>query len=310
MDRISVVTPTLNRPAPLLRALRSLMAQQNLAGLDLEIIVVDNSPDANARAAVAELAKASPFALHYLSEPRPGVANARNAGVAAARGRWVAFLDDDEEAAPDWLAHLTGIARSRNADAVFGPVTARAEDGAKIGAFAPYFERRILRADGAEITDLAACLGTNNSLFHRESCFAAGLNFDPALNESGGEDSLFLQRLVLVGKRFHFAENAGVLEWAPARRLTWAYVRKRKFLSGQIRVFVQDMARPGNRLTIARWMAVGFVQTALYGFGALLMLPFGATRRETMAARAFGGLGKIFWGRRFRLRLYGRGLVS
>ena len=49
----------------------------------------------------------------------------------------------------------------------------------------------------------------------------------------------------MAGKRFHFAADARVVEWAPERRLTWAYVKKRKFLSGQIRVFVQAMARPG-----------------------------------------------------------------
>jgi succinoglycan biosynthesis protein ExoM len=310
MDRISVVMPTYNRPRPLVRALASLMAQRNLESLDPEIIVVDNSSDGNARDAVAALASNSQLSVQYISEPRPGVANARNAGVSAAQGRWIAFLDDDEEADPNWLANMVKVARSRNADAVFGPVTARAEPGAEVDEFAPYFERRIARADEADITDLAAYLGTNNSMFDRASCFAANANFDSSLNESGGEDSLFLQRLVLAGKRFHFAENARVVEWAPARRLTWAYVKKRKFLSGQIRVFVQDMARPGHRLTIARWMAVGLAQTVIYGLAALVMTPFGKAPREKMMAKVFGGLGKIFWGRRFRLALYGRGLVS
>jgi len=310
MDKISIVTPTFNRPAPLIRALKSLMAQQDLADLDPEIIVVDNSPDANARATVAACAQASPFAVRYVSEPRPGVANARNAGVAAAQGRWIAFLDDDEAADPHWLANLVRIARSQNADAVFGPVSARAEEGMDIGAFAPFFERRIVRADGAEITDLAAYLGTNNSLFDRDSCLSGNVNFEPELNECGGEDSLFLQLLVMAGKRFYFAQGAQVAEWAPPRRLTWSYVRKRKFLSGQIRVFVQDMARPGEFSLIARWMAVGVFQTALYGLAALLTIPFGESPREAMTAKAFGGLGKIFWGRPFRLALYGRGLVS
>ena len=121
MDRISVVTPTYNRPAPLERALASLMAQRGLQDLSPELIVVDNSADANARELVARLAEKSPFPLHYVSEPRPGVANARNAGAAAAQGRWIAFLDDDEEADPDWLAALARVARERKADAVFRP---------------------------------------------------------------------------------------------------------------------------------------------------------------------------------------------
>jgi glycosyltransferase involved in cell wall biosynthesis len=316
MDRVSVVTPTLNRPEPLARALASLFAQGGLDDLEAELIVVDNSPDMNARSAVEALAQKAPFPLHYVSEPRPGVANARNAGVAAATGRWIAFLDDDEEAAPDWLAALVRVARETGADAVFGPIEAKAEGGGEIGAFAPYFERRIDRLDSADITDRAAYLGTNNSMFDRLACLGAEENFDTRLNESGGEDSLLLQRLVLAGKIFRFAAGAHVIEWAPERRLNWAYVKKRKFASGQIRVFVQAMARQGealgidDRLNIARWMAVGLVQSAIFGVTTLLFLPLDVERRERMAARLHAGLGKVFWAPRFRLALYGRGHVS
>lgn len=310
MDSISVVTPTYNRTAPLVRALASLMAQQGLHDLAPEIIVVDNSPDANARATIASFAKNSRFPLYYISEPRPGVANARNAGVAAAKGRWVAFLDDDEEADPYWLAALAKVARAQNADAVFGPVSARADGDADLGEFGSYFERKIERGNGSDITDLAAYLGTNNSLFDRASCLSSAQNFDPSLNESGGEDSLLLRRLALGGKRFFYADEAKVTEWAPPRRLTWSYVKKRKFLSGQIRVFVQQMARPEDILAICRWMAIGLAQVVIFGAAAVLLTPFGQARRQRMSVKALGGLGKIFWTRRFRLALYGRGLVS
>ena len=108
------------------------MAQIGLEDLAPELIVVDNSPDLNARALVASLAEKSPFPLHYVSERRPGVANARNAGVAVAQGRWVAFLDDDEEADPCWLASLARVARERGAAAVFGSIEARAESGTSV----------------------------------------------------------------------------------------------------------------------------------------------------------------------------------
>jgi hypothetical protein len=193
---------------------------------------------------------------------------------------------------------------------VFGPIEARAEGGRDIGAFAPYFERRIARGDGEDITDLAAYLGTNNSMFDRAACLSEQENFDTRLNETGGEDSLLLQRLVAMGRRFHFAAEAQVIEWAPERRLTWSYVKKRKFLSGQIRLIVQHMLRPGNFAVLARWMAVGAAQTVLFGAATLALQPFGEQRRERMAARLFGGLGKIFWAPRFRLALYGKGLVS
>jgi len=310
MAWISVVTPTYNRPAPLARALTSLTAQEIDADFQVELIVVDNSADSNARDAVTLAAKVSPFPIIYVAETRPGVAHARNAGVAAARGRWVAFLDDDEEADPRWLAALVRIALATGAAAVFGPIEALAEGGREIAAFASYFERRILRPDGADITDLAAYLGTNNSLFDRAACLAGPQPFDPSLNSSGGEDSLVLQKLALSGKQFNFSAQASVVEWVPEPRLTWAYVKKRKFLSGQIRVFVQRMARPRAYGAPVWWMAIGLAQVVIFGVATVVVAPLGGDRRERMAAQLFGGLGKIFWASRFRPALYGKGLVS
>ena len=52
----------------------------------------------------------------------PGSPVRRNAGFANARGRFLALIDDDEQASPDWLAHLTRAQRTCDADVVFGPV--------------------------------------------------------------------------------------------------------------------------------------------------------------------------------------------
>ncbi len=304
MDLVSVVIPTLDRPKCLKRALASVLSQAGLEGVALEIVVVDNS---RSGAAMATLADGGVKAVH---EPNSGVASARNAGLRAARGRWVAFLDDDEEASPRWLAHLLEVVRRTGADAVFGPIEGRAEGGSEIGAFSPYFSRRIDRADGADVTSMAAYLGTNNSMFDRARCLAKPDPFDVALNESGGEDSLLLWRLRQTGRRFAWAAEASVIEWAPPRRLTWAYVRRRKFLSGQIRVFVRHMAAPRRWDVIAIWMSLGLAQFVLAGAAALALRTVAPHRSRRAQATAFGGLGKVLWLRNFRSALYGGGLVS
>ena len=309
METVSIVIPTLNRQKCLHRALESVRAQRGLEDAAIEIIVVDNSTDGNARAAVAAFGERG-WPISYLSESTPGVATARNAGVRAARGRWVAFLDDDEEARPDWIAELLRIARKTSAQAVFGPVEARADEAGEIGGFAPYFSRAIERADGADITELSAYLGTNNSMFERALCLSDGAPFEESLNEIGGEDSLLLERLVMKGFAFAWAARAGVVEWVPPRRLDWAYVCKRKFLSGQIRVFVQRMAEPGRSWRIALWMLVGLVQFVAAGAASVLFRPFDPSRAQRASATAYGGLGKVLWTSRFRPTLYGSGLIS
>lgn len=92
-DLISVVVPCFNAQRYIVGALRSVYSQ---AGVTLEVIVVD---DGSTDGSVETVLQSFP-AVTLLQQPNAGVAAARNAGLRAARGRWVAFLDADD----CWLA--------------------------------------------------------------------------------------------------------------------------------------------------------------------------------------------------------------
>ena len=96
--RVSVVIPTYNRVAMLRRAIDSVLAQ---TVRDFELIVVDNG----SRDGTEEMVRNIPDPrVRLVRRPRPeGPARARNAGIAVARGEWVAFLDDDDEWLPEKL---------------------------------------------------------------------------------------------------------------------------------------------------------------------------------------------------------------
>ena len=97
---VSVVIPTHNRPQLVKRAVRSALAQEYP---DLEVVVVVDGPD---RATEKALADVSDKRLRVLVLPRPvGAAGARNLGVRAAWGDWIAFLDDNAE----WLPEKTTL---------------------------------------------------------------------------------------------------------------------------------------------------------------------------------------------------------
>lgn len=100
----------------LARAVESALAQE---GLCLEVIVVDDaSPDATQ--AVAETLAERDARVRVLRQAvNSGPAAARNAALAAARGRWVAVLDADDAITPDRLARMVALGDAKAADAVY-----------------------------------------------------------------------------------------------------------------------------------------------------------------------------------------------
>lgn len=100
----SVVIPTYNRGECLLRAIRSVLAQDFE---DFELIVVDDGSEDDTAARVRALPDPR---LRLLQQNNRGVSAARNAGAAACRGTWLTFLDSDDEVTPRWLSRLASVA--------------------------------------------------------------------------------------------------------------------------------------------------------------------------------------------------------
>jgi glycosyltransferase involved in cell wall biosynthesis len=100
---LSIVLCTLNRAKLLREAVLSII-QQDFPKSDYEIVVVDNGSTDQTAAVVRELQNKAP--IRYLRDDRIGLCIARNTGWQAARGRYIAFFDDDAKAKPGWLAAI------------------------------------------------------------------------------------------------------------------------------------------------------------------------------------------------------------
>ncbi len=103
---VSAVIPTRNRPELLAGAIRSALRQ---TWTHLEVIVVVDGPDEGTISFLNRLTDAR-VRMVLLPEPGGGSA-ARNAGVRAARGEWIAFLDDDDEWLPKKIERQMRAAR-------------------------------------------------------------------------------------------------------------------------------------------------------------------------------------------------------
>lgn len=97
--KISVVIPTRNRSDALAKTLLHLSRQDFKE--DWEVVVVNNGSTDDTDEVVQR--QSFPVSLRLIHERKPGVAAARNAGVAAAAGQYIVFLDNDILVEPDFI---------------------------------------------------------------------------------------------------------------------------------------------------------------------------------------------------------------
>jgi glycosyltransferase involved in cell wall biosynthesis len=105
---VSVAIPTWNRAHLVGRAIRSALAQ---TFQDFELWVVDDGSTDGTSQVVAEVA--DPRVAYVRHEENGGISRARNTAIRMARGEWMAFLDDDNEWAADYLERQLAVAAAR-----------------------------------------------------------------------------------------------------------------------------------------------------------------------------------------------------
>lgn len=202
---LSVVIPTRNRQALLLRALRAL-ANQTLATAAYEVVVVvDGSTDGTSEAVGAFHA---PYSIRVIDAPGRGRAAACNAGIREAAGGVIVMLDDDMVPSASLLeAHLKAH-RTEQRLGVVGPVPIELNAGSSAVALyvGTKFNRHLARlAAGAPIG--FHDLYTGNFSIRRSLLDEVGL-FDEAFTMYGNEDGELGLRLLASGVHLTYAAGA------------------------------------------------------------------------------------------------------
>ena len=237
MIPVDVLVLTYKRPALLADTLRSLAGQRLPWDIRMGVIVVDNDRQQSGRAIVEEFR--SRFRdIRYVCEPQANVAIARNRALREARGVLVAFMDDDEIAAPDWLASLLKARRWYEAQIVCGPVLP------KFVAAAPRWVKRGRFFDRPRFaTGTAVAGGTGNVLLDLAAVRRVQVTFDPAYGKSGGEDTQFFHNLRAAGLRCIWCDEAVVHEQVQRERMRVRWLVRRAFQGGHSFARIHDAGR-------------------------------------------------------------------
>lgn len=296
---------TYKRPEGL-RALLQSLSRLNLAGLNarLTLVVVDNAPEEPATDKLGDLNLLSDWPVIYLKEPRRGIVAARNRSLTGVPpdADYIAFLDDDETVSESWLKEMLATIQQADTTAVQGPVEPKYAAPPSNWIDELGFFRVGPFEQNAELPAAA----TNNSMIDAGFVREHGLEFDMRFNTSGGEDEEFYRRVRKAGGTIRAAANAVVWDHVPQQRMTFRWITRRAFRTGNTLGRISIFNKTGRALRFAKGVgAIG------WGCAVCLLLGLGSKNRLILGVREiFRGAGMLSAYSGFNFHEYSKSAVA
>jgi succinoglycan biosynthesis protein ExoM len=225
-SEISVCIATHRRPEGLQRLLTSLVDQRGAPPFD--VIVVDNDVTRSGERIAARFLDR--LTLLYLVEPVRGISRARNRAAAASSARFLAFIDDDAWASPEWLAKLAQTANGSGADVVIGRRKwVFADEVPKYIRSCGHFDNW-LGTEGAVVPWYLT--RTNNAFVRGNALPDRHAPFSTSLDLIGGEDVTLFKQMIDDGALIIAAADAVISEYRAANRANLRWVVQRALRNG------------------------------------------------------------------------------
>ncbi len=208
MPEVSVVIAAYNAADTIERAIQSALAQRDVV---VEILVVDDFSTDETRAVVASLVE--PAVQLIALDRNLGPGGARNAGFAAARGKWIAVLDSDDTIRPDRLRRLVDLAEREEAAVAVDNLDVLTLDGRVERMFAEDLLARTPYLTLADFIDSNLIFQSTHNFGYMKPMFRRAflednqLAFDTALRI--GEDYLLLASTLAAGGKCVVAPEVG-----------------------------------------------------------------------------------------------------
>ncbi|MCH2546357.1 MAG: glycosyltransferase family 2 protein [Alphaproteobacteria bacterium] len=262
-EHVAICIITYRRPEGLTKLLASLaqLKFESIEQPEMTVVIVDNDAEGSSRKVLSTLSEDAPWALHYTVEKEQGIPFARNRCLDIAmelQADHIAFIDDDEYCAPNWIEQLLLQKRDTGADVVWGPVTPVFEGEIPKWMEQGKFFTRQQYPNGAVLQAAA----TNNVLFSSYMVRDRRLRFNTAMRYTGGTDHLFFSKAAQLGYDIVWAENAVVWEDTPSSRTTEKWLCKRYLRQGNTHSLTEMQLKKGMA-TKLRLFAQGCLRVTL-----------------------------------------------
>jgi len=251
---LSIVMCTYDRIAMMRDALESLVRQQTEDRFSFEVVVVHAGKEGS-RETIEEIARRAAVPVRAIHVKTPGQVAARNAGLAAARGAWIANWDDDQIADSRWLVELWNLAHEKNSPSVGGSLELKLQGECPLH-LTPLM-RRMLGAtvpwDSPQPYTRQEGPGSGNQLLRRDVFERVGM-WSESFTLRGYDTDLY-RRIRAAGIESWFTPTAKGWHVIPAERLTeeffretalhngWSFARRDMLERGRAVVMVFAVAR-------------------------------------------------------------------
>ncbi len=228
---ISVIICTYNRCQSLRNTLKRFQEQDANGSFNYEVIVVDNNSKDRTKEVIEEFYNQMDGKIRYLFERRQGRSFALNKGIKEAKGKIIAFMDDDILVDKNWLNNLYNAFKKHNCDAVQGRVL--------LYELPPKWMwsrrfKRFIEVDYGETTKKAPVSTGANVAFRSEIFKKFGM-FNTSLGSGAlgfNEDIEFFRRIRDAAKILYCPEVL-VYHVPSPERLTKKYFRRRFYKQGR-----------------------------------------------------------------------------
>jgi glycosyltransferase involved in cell wall biosynthesis len=295
--RVAICIGTFHRPELLHELLSSIsrLTFHRTRRPTFEVIVVDNDPAGSASEVCREARAAIP--VRYVIESKRGIANVRNRAVQEAiTADFIAFIDDDEIASPQWLDELLWVQARYGFDVVTGPVRPK---------FVGHIPEWVKKSKCFERPEFTTGTLLNKSLTGNvlisSIVFKTIPKFDERFQLTGGEDTHFFSQVHRAGFRIGWSQQALLQEVISPRRANLRWILHRGFQSGNSWVLSENLLCNGTRFRLAR-----FCKSCVRVVNGLIMSIFTVFIDRGLAVRhlrqAFMGAGMFaaLMGRRYQ----------